>query len=188
MAVRGRVWRVGKWAGLVSTLLVAGAWVSSVAYSIGFSAGPHNANYAVLRAGDLNVVYHPVDEASFFNGWTSVAGWHVEALEQPNFFHRLGYRERGAVWPQFTRSYYSHPRARVHTTYVIIPLWIVFVVVVIPTAYCWLHEWRRIPAGHCGRCGYDLTKNESGVCPECGREIESQKNSPIEPAEEHRVV
>ncbi len=29
---------------------------------------------------------------------------------------------------------------------------------------------RRVPEGHrCARCSYDLTGNESGVCPECGR-------------------
>jgi len=27
---------------------------------------------------------------------------------------------------------------------------------------------RRIE-GHCGHCGYDLTGNVSGVCPECGK-------------------
>jgi hypothetical protein len=27
---------------------------------------------------------------------------------------------------------------------------------------------RRHPAGHCQRCGYDLSGNVSGCCPECG--------------------
>ncbi len=26
--------------------------------------------------------------------------------------------------------------------------------------------------GHCSRCGYNLTGNESGTCPECGTEVE----------------
>jgi hypothetical protein len=37
---------------------------------------------------------------------------------------------------------------------------------------------RRLPGvmatmaeDHCGACGYDLTGNESGICPECGRAI-----------------
>jgi hypothetical protein len=30
-------------------------------------------------------------------------------------------------------------------------------------------RWRR---GLCARCGYDLTGNVSGVCPECGAEAE----------------
>ena len=27
--------------------------------------------------------------------------------------------------------------------------------------------------GHCTKCGYDLTGNVTGTCPECGTEIES---------------
>ena len=30
---------------------------------------------------------------------------------------------------------------------------------------------RRHALGDCQRCGYDLTGNVSGVCPECGQEI-----------------
>ena len=31
----------------------------------------------------------------------------------------------------------------------------------------------RVPEGACVTCGYDLTGNVSGVCPECGRKITS---------------
>ena len=30
-------------------------------------------------------------------------------------------------------------------------------------------QHRRLTRGLCVRCGYDLTGNVSGVCPECGR-------------------
>ena len=30
---------------------------------------------------------------------------------------------------------------------------------------------KRIPVGLCMACGYDLTANKSGTCPECGAEI-----------------
>ena len=36
--------------------------------------------------------------------------------------------------------------------------------------------WRRVrppEPGHCRECGYDLTGNESGTCPECGNRIGS---------------
>ncbi len=34
--------------------------------------------------------------------------------------------------------------------------------------YLWLYP---IPAGHSTACGYNLTGNVSGICPECGRPI-----------------
>ena len=42
--------------------------------------------------------------------------------------------------------------------------------VVAGTFYTWrtLHPNPRTLPGHCSKCGYDLTGNESGVCPECG--------------------
>jgi hypothetical protein len=42
----------------------------------------------------------------------------------------------------------------------------------------WKRTWKRGEAadrqerGLCTRCGYDLTGNESGVCPECGTAIQ----------------
>jgi hypothetical protein len=42
-----------------------------------------------------------------------------------------------------------------------------------PGGRLWRDEQqRRRKLGLCLRCGYDLTANVSGVCPECGTEIE----------------
>ena len=38
-----------------------------------------------------------------------------------------------------------------------------------------LRRWRRKKKGLCLKCGYDLTGNESGVCPECGVRLSSGK-------------
>ena len=35
-------------------------------------------------------------------------------------------------------------------------------------AILWRYDLRRFPAGHCFTCGYNLTGNVSGICPECG--------------------
>lgn len=48
----------------------------------------------------------------------------------------------------------------------ILPLWLLLCLAVAATGFLW---WRnRAPVGHCGKCGYDLTGNVSGRCPECG--------------------
>ncbi len=50
-----------------------------------------------------------------------------------------------------------------------LPLWIPLLITAVPTFILWRRD--RIPHGHCQRCGYDLTGNVSGRCPECGKEI-----------------
>jgi len=56
-----------------------------------------------------------------------------------------------------------------------VPLWGLFLVVALPTVFLWWRDRRRIPPGHCRNCGYDLTGNVSGVCPECGMALSSER-------------
>ncbi len=51
----------------------------------------------------------------------------------------------------------------------IVPLWMPFLAVLVPSLIGWVRS-RRPPPGHCA-CGYDLTGNFSGVCPECGTKV-----------------
>ncbi len=55
--------------------------------------------------------------------------------------------------------------------HVTLPLWMPFLVAAVPTGWLWWCDRRRTPPGHCRKCGYDLTGNVSGVCPECGEKI-----------------
>ena len=50
------------------------------------------------------------------------------------------------------------------------PLWPVFLAAAVPTTLLWWRD-RHYPKGHCQTCGYDLTGNISGVCPECGSDV-----------------
>ena len=52
-------------------------------------------------------------------------------------------------------------------TFISMPLWIPLVAALFPLAYGWLKRRPR-NAHQCG-CGYDLTGNVSGRCPECGQ-------------------
>jgi hypothetical protein len=81
------------------------------------------------------------------NSWTDLRGW-GEFATLPRCY--------GAAWPM---------------RYVTLPLWIVLLLAGVPAALLWWQDPRRIPLGHC-RCGYDLTGNVSGHCPECGTAVE----------------
>ena len=52
------------------------------------------------------------------------------------------------------------------------PLIYRFLAVAIPTLLVWWFWPKPLKPGHC-RCGYDLTGNTSGVCPECGIEVQA---------------
>ena len=60
----------------------------------------------------------------------------------------------------------------------VMPLWICLVITAVPTGYLWWRDRRRIPPGHCRKCGYNLTGNVSGVCPECGEKVDGQAGPP----------
>ena len=55
---------------------------------------------------------------------------------------------------------------RLRSTFLIIPLWLPWIVIVSATFYVWF-RFKPTGIGFC-KCGYDLTGNVSGVCPECG--------------------
>ena len=50
------------------------------------------------------------------------------------------------------------------------PVWMALVFVAPVAGFLWWRD-RRYPPGNCQRCGYDLTGNTSGRCPECGTTI-----------------
>lgn len=53
---------------------------------------------------------------------------------------------------------------------IIVPFWMPLCGAVALTVLAWW-PWKRRRPGCCRRCGYDLTGNTSGVCPECGRGV-----------------
>lgn len=58
-----------------------------------------------------------------------------------------------------------------------LPCWTSFLFVAFPTAVLFWLGRRRIPLGHCRKCGYDLRGNESGVCPECGAAVKGNSDA-----------
>lgn len=60
-----------------------------------------------------------------------------------------------------------------------IPWWAVITIpLVLPAVVgVWRYLKRARPAGHCPKCGYNLTGNTSGVCPECGTPVTVKANN-----------
>jgi len=59
-----------------------------------------------------------------------------------------------------------------------VPLWMPLAVVGGIAGLLFWQDRRRVPPGHCGKCGYNLSGNVSGVCPECGTVVEQSEPNP----------
>src|SRR5262249_30800367 len=75
----------------------------------------------------------------------------------------------GTKWPWYEK--------RPPGFYLILPLWLPVLLVTIPTVFLWRRDRGRPPSGHCPKCGYNLTGNESGFCSECGTAVAKRRES-----------
>jgi hypothetical protein len=78
----------------------------------------------------------------------------------------------GQPWWRWLPSFGRDPDFKRMTIYrLVVPLYIPFVLLSLPTAYLWLR--RRVPPGSCRRCAYSLANLPPGAqCPECGAKPE----------------
>jgi len=59
---------------------------------------------------------------------------------------------------------------------ILVPLWFaaaLYLFLLSPILFWFVRRYFRLRRGHCVRCAYDLHRNLSGVCPECGAPIKS---------------
>ena len=92
---------------------------------------------------------------------TPTFGWHVERPRSVETWLPLPTVKQSMLWV-------SSPLV---TWEIGLPIWILLLPAAISTAFLFWRDRRRIPPGHCQRCGYNLTGNVSGKCPECGTPI-----------------
>lgn len=155
---RAQLLRIAQWAGTCISLLVLAAWAFSSPLLGDHGPELTRASRTIdwtysLDAGTL-VIDRWVHENERWEGWSF---FDYDGRKGNEILDAFGLR-----MPSFQR--HDSPTYQV----VIIPLWLIFALAVIPTCILWYRERRRFPAGHCRSCGYDLTGNVSGVCPECG--------------------
>ncbi len=142
-----RIRRIGKWAGLVACVLIAGGWAASMRCSVGYRA---THAYFGLSSGSIVLSFlHPSSSGTIGPPGPTI-GWRVQAVYW---------------WPRRESWMLSGPL--VVGWYIVVPLWIPFAAFAIPTAWLGWRD-RGPPLGHC-RCGYDLAGLAPGAaCPECG--------------------
>lgn len=151
MRPRSRARRVLKWTGLAFSLLLLGLWLFSfkgtVFYGVDGFVG-HAARIGVVE-GMAGVC---ATDRVVLDGWRFTWDLHAPIAKV-----------------RWLPKYLWTPQHKD----VFVPLWMPLVLVIFPTFIFWWRE-RRCPKGHCQTCGYDLTGNVSGICPECGEKIVGQ--------------
>ena len=90
-----------------------------------------------------------------YKGWIDESRWYLQ--------------RNSAVAPNWWWFDYQ-PGTPSRASCFIIPLWLPLAAIGATTYYAW-RRGRRHPPGHCAQCGYNLTGNTSGTCPECGRAV-----------------
>ncbi len=116
-----------------------------------------------------------VREVSFQRSWVVCSRGRVLFMlhtdrypAEPGFETWLQHNTAGFHRVPLAYSFFVDPHSAGGLRVVIFPLWMPLLVLAVPTAVLWWRDRRRIQPGHCPKCGYNLTGNLSGRCPECG--------------------
>ncbi len=160
---RSRLQRVMKWVGLGLCTFVAAVWGTSGFRAMRWSGTNISVLLVsgVLQVDELMTTQVAVDSRGFRVYPGRVDSWWPPAGQRlPRRAMFASAVTRGGRTLSATMS--------VRITY--LPLWLPLVALAVPTAMLWYRD-RKPPKGHCQKCGYDLTGNESGRCPECGKAI-----------------
>lgn len=148
--------RIAKWAGVGICTLIALVWLLSGWWNITYVRRP--GKVFSITAGSL--CYVEVNE--FF--W--LLRNHRELYELAPRLYALSPRNRQWRWQWAPYSYIVIGQR----IWFFVACWIPFLLVSLPTVILFVRDrGRRVLPGQCQECGYDLTGNVSGVCPECGK-------------------
>ncbi len=150
---RSRTRRALKWGGTVLCAAIMAVGITSAWWQVCWNrqGGP----LVSLSAGRVYI--------SLEQGQGPSPGW-IARREKPAVF----------FWTRYPLKW--EPQR--HT--VCCPLWVLFLIAIVPTGLLWWRDRRRIPPGYCQKCGYNLTGNVSGRCPECGECSRANKGNGLE--------
>jgi len=165
-------------------VLSTAAW----AFTIAGDAGYEGLRVEVqLSGGELALWVRPWSNADIdaverihpYGGWWSTIGpsggfdggrwpyWNALHIDKPKCY-RLDTYDLYADTTRDDGTDVHLPEHPMMAYFIGIPLWMLLALSGMLALTLWHRDRRLVLHGHCGRCGYDLTKNESGICPECG--------------------
>ncbi|GMU84288.1 MAG: hypothetical protein AMXMBFR47_41580 [Planctomycetota bacterium] len=165
--------RIARICGLVFCILVIIAWTFSCFASVGYRQrfGSHGA-WIRIRTGYLEVGWITGNEADRI----ALLDYH-DTPRGVSIDWGIGSRGIwGDTWREHLRALgltglrtWSTPAYNsVGLETIYLPFWMPLLAIGGPTFWLWLRRRGTSGSGACEACGYDLTGNLSGQCPECG--------------------
>jgi len=155
MPKRSRIQRILKWTGVVVCVVILTMWLTSALRP------------TLFRTPFGGVAwYHGA--VMFLEGATNDYGYLEESRLPPNLAGPPKWHETLGLsaLPQSLRLFGK--------LMILMPLWLPFLGAAVPTAILWHRDRRTVEPGCCQRCGYNLTGNTSGICPECGEPCDAE--------------
>ena len=143
----------GKWGGAMLTVLIAGVWVFSAFRGVVWKRiySDFSATWAMIGRGAVG--YERVTLAAI-----EVAPSSSVTLTSSTW----------EVWPISPPQWSAYMLPRIGQWGFVCPLWLPFLLIALPTGWLFWSDHKRKKPGLCPSCGYSLTGNTSGACPECG--------------------
>ncbi len=166
---RHRVRRVAKWAALCAALVTLWAWGLSTKWAVDWAG---EGRVLRLGLGVISYIWFAGDATAIetYRRSRPARGWNLYAAPRDyNVPFRLG-----LVWPEYywfpvNGSFGSFTSHRIR-----VPCWLPLIGLALVSSTLFYLDRKRPPPGHCQSCGYDLTGNISGRCPECGNAVETE--------------
>jgi hypothetical protein len=158
--------RYAKWIGASVTALLAVVWCTTYVWETWFYwAGSKRSCLVACNWGTVVAWTVPSDDpirlplvtGTGFYVWRH-RGWPALVGAAPDDFRY------GLILP---RRQFRYPGQVIGVR---VPLWLLALAVGFPTAILFWRD-RGYGPGHCRKCGYNLTGNVSGICPECGTPV-----------------
>jgi hypothetical protein len=142
---------------LIATLPLAGIWLGGLRWRLSFVSPGSNYELAVAN-GALRLDWIPSSQ---------------QGIEQLTFSPGFDFTRHHVARIEWLPSSWVRGCPR----NVVVPMWIPTAAVLMLSALLWWPDLRarwlawRLGPEHCLKCGYDLTGNVSGRCPECGKAL-----------------
>jgi len=170
---RHRVFSVWKWVGIAVFGLWTGSFFTVVSYTNGASY------FAKLDEGVVSLQWGPIPTGPTARGCLP---WFEDYTRGPRVNWWVGdvfdYHYVWQIPDDLKRRTLPHFYKTATLRFLDIPLWPLVAPIVAWSIVLWQRSHRRQSQEFCPTCGYNLTGNLSGICPECAKPIPPNKPKP----------